>query len=474
MRSRTDLTTADLESLHLLLGEWQLVADLSFADLVLWVPTRGGSGFVAVAHVRPTTAATALPGDQIGREADRDEVAEVARAAGSGGIVGQRAIAVQRAGRTIAVIDRVRSGDGQRRQAAAEDGSVPTVESVYLSSADELAQMVAEGRFPFPAVFSDPESSPRAGDGLIRLDPEGRVLFASPNALSAYRRLGVIGDLTGVDLGEVTSELLTAGPVDEDIIGVCRGRVPRAVEIEAGGAHVLLRSIPLRPGGRRLGALVLLRDITDLARRDRVVATKDATIREVHHRVKNNLQTVAALLRLQSRRLDSAEARMALDEAVRRVGSIAVVHETLSQTPDEVVVFDDVADRLLAMVVDVGSTADAPQIETRRSGAFGVIPAEVATPLAMALTEVLLNAIQHGLAGLAGEVSVHAVRSTERLVVDIVDDGRGLPAGFAVENSERLGLQIVRTLVVSELGGQFSMELAPGGGTRARIDVPLS
>ncbi|HCK79816.1 MAG TPA: ATPase, partial [Actinobacteria bacterium] len=104
VRSRTDLTTADLESLHLLLGEWQLVADLSFADLVLWVPTRGGSGFVAVAHVRPTTAATALPGDQIGREADRDEVAEVARAAGSGGIVGQRAIAVQRAGRTIAVI----------------------------------------------------------------------------------------------------------------------------------------------------------------------------------------------------------------------------------------------------------------------------------------------------------------------------------------------------------------------------------
>ena len=92
----------------------------------------------------------------------------------------------------------------------------------------------------------------------------------------------------------------------------------------------------------------------------------------------------------------------------------------------------------------------------------------------MALTEVLLNAIQHGLVGLAGEVSVHAVRSTERLVVDIVDDGRGLPAGFAVENSERLGLQIVRTLVVSELGGQFSMELAPGGGTRARIDVPLS
>ena len=80
---------------------------------------------------------------------------------------------------------------------------------------------------------------------------------------------------------------------------------------------------------------MLLRDVTDLRSRDRELVTKDATIREIHHRVKNNLQTVAALLRLQARRMTVPEARAALEEAVRRVGSIALVHETLSQSLDE-------------------------------------------------------------------------------------------------------------------------------------------
>ena len=125
---------------------------------------------------------------------------------------------------------------------------------------------------------------------------------------------------------------------------------------------LILRAIPLRPSGEHIGALVLLRDVTDLRRRDRELVTKDATIREIHHRVKNNLQTVAALLRLQARRIDSESGREALEEAVRRVGSIAIVHETLSQTFEEEVDFDEVADRLRVMVAEVGLTRRAGQL----------------------------------------------------------------------------------------------------------------
>ena len=114
------------------------------------------------------------------------------------------------------------------------------------------------------------------------------------------------------------------------------------------GAIVQLRAIPLHPRGESLGALVLLQDVTELRCRDRQIMSKDATIREIHHRVKNNLQTVAALLRLQSRRVANAEARTALEESMRRVSSIALVHETLSSAIDEEVAFDDVVDRLLA------------------------------------------------------------------------------------------------------------------------------
>jgi two-component sensor histidine kinase len=228
--------------------------------------------------------------------------------------------------------------------------------------------------------------------------------------------------------------------------------------------------IPLTPDGTHEGALVLLRDVTELRSRERELITKDATIREIHHRVKNNLQTVAALLRLQARRMDVPAARSALDEAVRRVGSIAIVHETLSQTFDEQVAFDDVADRLAAMVTEVA--VERSDVRTSREGSFGELPAETATPLAMVLTEVLQNAVEHGFPDGSGAITIRVIRAAGRLGVTIDDDGRGLPADFDPVASGNLGLSIVRTLVESELGGVLSLGGNPAGGTRVDLDVP--
>src|SRR5699024_6959605 len=126
-------------------------------------------------------------------------------------------------------------------------------------------------------------------------------------------------------------------------------------------------------------ALVLLRDVTEVKRRDRALLSKDATIREIHHRVKNNLQTVAALLRMQSRR--TPEARQALGESVRRVSAIAMVHEALSMSVDERVDLDTLLDKVLPMVGEVAA-AESP-VKLSRTGSFGVVAAEFATPLVM-------------------------------------------------------------------------------------------
>ena len=215
---------------------------------------------------------------------------------------------------------------------------------------------------------------------------------------------------------------------------------------------------------------MLVRDVTDLRRRDRELVTKDATIREIHHRVKNNLQTVAALLRLQARRIGSDEARLALEEAVRRVGSIAIVHETLSQEVLDEVAFDEIADRLGAMVTDVGAgpdgAGDRPVV--RREGTFGLLPNETATALAMVLTELLQNAVEHGFpSGSAGSIVVEPERLAGRLRVTVDDDGVGLPDGFDPDTSLNLGLSIVRTLVESELGGSAGAASEPVvGGAR--------
>jgi two-component system, sensor histidine kinase PdtaS len=348
----------------------------------------------------------------------------------------------------------------------------------YLRAADDLAQMIAAGMFPAPGEEPALVRSPRVGDGLLRLGRAGKVTYASPNALSAYRRLGLTADLVGKELGPLTARLCASGePRDDSLMLTASGRAHMETEVEANGSVVQLRTIPLVVGGARAGALILLRDVTELRHRERELITKDATIREIHHRVKNNLQTVAALLRLQARRLQAPEARAALEEAVRRVGSIAIVHETLSHAPEEIVDFDDIAGRVAMMAGEV--SAPESRVTPTLLGEFGMLPASVATPLALVLTELLQNALQHGLtrpssAPLGGTLEVTARRRPQQLTVTVTDNGVGLPDGFNLDSATSLGLQIVRTLVVGELGGHLEITPRTDGGTRVLVDLPLA
>ncbi len=480
VRARTALTSLDLAHLQRLVAEWQLLADLSFSDLVLWLRTTDGP-WLACSHMRPTTGPTSHPEDVVGVE--RREMPRLARAwdtevivaAGDaerhGGLsIRTETIPVRRGDRVIAVLSRDTDVTAKR---------VPSqLELAYVSSAGELVQMVSEGTFPFPGSDPDPEHAPRVGDGLLRLDRTGHVVYASPNALSAYRRLGVTGDLLGAHLGHTIARL-SAGPgrLDEPrgsaaLAAALRFREPRESEVEARGAVVDLRALPLVPGGEPRGALVLVRDVTEVRRRDRQIMGKDATIREIHHRVKNNLQTVAALLRMQARRTADPAGKAALQESVRRVASIAIVHETLARALDESVDFDDVADKVLAMCADI-ATLGAP-VAVTRTGSFGTLSAEVATALSMVLTELVQNAVEHAYPdGQPGSIAVEVTREDERLVVEVLDDGAGLPVDFDLAASTRLGLQIVRTLVSGELGGTLALEQRASGGTRAVLTLPL-
>ncbi len=478
-----DLSPDDIEHLQRLAGDWQLLADLSFADLLMWVTLPDGE-MLCVAQCRPTTAPTAYLDDQVGRRARGPDVAHLMIARDQGRIwregdpvwygdtpARHEAIPVRLPGsdRVIAVLGRDTNLSTARTPSQ--------LELNYLHTADDLAQMVADGSFPPPRHPGETTSAPRVGDGLIRLDSAGKVVYASPNAQSAYRRLGFPGHLVGEDLaaltGRIADDPLEGSDAAERILMALRGEAPARKEVEARGATMLTRALPLRPGGVPIGAVVLVRDITEVRRRDRALLTKDATIREIHHRVKNNLQTVAALLRLQARRVSVPEASLALEESVRRVASIALVHETLSMSSDEAVEFDTIVDRVASMAAEVA--APESRVTLRRIGTFGVLPAEIATPLVMVLNELLQNAVEHAYGpGESGEVVVSAHRWRRQLHVTVADHGRGLPEGFSLEGSQRLGLQIVRTLAAGELRGSIELRTRVGGGTEAVIVVPLT
>ena len=331
--------------------------------------------------------------------------------------------------------------------------------------------MIATGDFPDLGAPAGPRrGAPRASDGLLRLDTNGIVTFASPNGLSAFNRMGFDGELERKSLAEVTTELLGAQlDVDESLPLVVTGRAPWRADIEAKGVTVSLRSIPLRDHGERIGAVVLCRDVTEMRHQERELITKDATIREIHHRVKNNLQTVASLLRIQARRTHSEDARQSLQNAMRRVAAIAVVHDTLSTGLSQNVDFDEVFDSVLKLVTEVAASHNTT-VHPKKTGEFGVLPSEAATPLALGLTELVTNAVEHGLAGRDGEVEIVANRFEHHLAVEVRDNGVGLPEGKV---GSGLGTQIVRTLIQGELGGTIDWHTLTGSGTEVTITIPF-
>ena len=477
---------ADIEWLHLLVGDWQLLADLAFADIVLWVPSAEGS-FVAVAHARPSSSATLFYRDFVGQAVKPEWETQVIEAFETASIIDTgaptwyeetptrvRAVPVlRRLSPSGAAISEAPVAVITRHSNLSEARTPGRQELTFNECANDLFAMIASGDFPDLGAPTGPRrGAPRASDGLIRLDVDGTVTFASPNALSAFNRMGFAGELEGESLAEVTTSLLHGRlVVDESLPLVVTGRAPWRTDIEARGVTVSIRAIPVRNHGERVGAIVLCRDVTEVRHQERELITKDATIREIHHRVKNNLQTVASLLRIQARRTHSDVAREALGQAMRRVTAIAVVHDTLSEGLNQSVDFDAVFDRVLLLIAEI-ATGHTTTVHPKSTGSFGILPSEYATPLALALTELVTNAVEHGLAGRAeGEVEIIAKRNDEVLSVKVRDNGVGLAEGKV---GSGLGTQIVRTLIQGELGGAIDWHTMMGSGTEVTIEIPLN
>jgi two-component sensor histidine kinase len=501
-QSHTALKAEELEHLQRLLGSWSVLADLAFSDLLLLVPVRHTDGpepddpeLVVLGQMRPNNRPTLVDQDLVGQTVNESQWALVAKCLHSGEIVrgnihhpvlGEQVpvenIPVRYGTTVIAVVLRV--------SLAPLKGPTSMYERTYLDVFERLADMVAQSAFPFPDEDVGTEEAPRVGDGVVVVDADGRIEFASPNAMNAFHRMGMYAAPEGrrfsdLDIEETAVEwaLSTGRPVVEEV-----ERRPDVI--------VLVHCIPLLSHSVVTGAMILLRDVTDVRRLDRLLLSKDAAIREVHHRVKNNLQTISSLLSLQARRVKERAARVALHEAERRVRSIALVHEILSRDPSDQVPFNEIVTSLVQMAED--SVVSSQPIVITTTGDLGEIGADVATPLAVGMAELLQNAVEHafdreaaggmdGAAGLegaggaagyapVGHVDLTMVNTGTELTVAVRDDGHGLPEGFDIEKTTSLGLSIVRDLVVSQLEGKLEMAAVPaseGGGTMAVISVPV-
>lgn len=482
LMTRPDFGDDDREWLHQLVADWQVIADLSFADLLL-ILQNGEGKYIIAEQCRPSTVMSLRAEDVVGNVVPESLCAELDAAMDSESVfrssklrtVGKAKVCnvyapVRHNGKTLGLLVR------ETNMATRESNG--RYESESISAGKQLYEMIPRGQFPYRNPVMNQRHNARVADGFIVLTVDGIVRYASPNAISCFRRLGSVSTMQGEYLSEIGTKLLHENdPVLETLPLVLSGKAAVDSELDANKAAVSMRSLPLMDANGRVGGIVLCRDVSELRRREKELQTKDATISEIHHRVKNNLQAVSALLRLQARKTKSEEVKKELKEAQRRVQTIAMVHEGLSQTADEIVDYDKVISNLLKMAVDLATMRDQ-HIDVDFVGKFGMMPAQDATPLSLVLTELITNSVEHGFEGRKeGHITISVGRGGNNLNVVVEDDGTGLADeehdGMARSSGSGLGTQIINTFVTNDFGGTVHWEPRRGGGTRVVLDMKL-
>ncbi|WP_051541336.1 sensor histidine kinase [Caldalkalibacillus mannanilyticus] len=233
----------------------------------------------------------------------------------------------------------------------------------------------------------------------------------------------------------------------------------------------ILRAICLKKKGDKGDRILLaFRDVTDLRNKERQLMVKSAVIKEIHHRVKNNLQTVGSLLRLQMRRGVSEEAKQSYQESLNRITSIATVHEVLSYSGIERVNMDEIIHKIAKTVIH-----NLPHSECRIQLELETEPlslhSDQAVSLALILTELLQNCLKHAFKGRAtGQISVGLYLLDQQIHLFVRDNGIGMQE---TEKADQLGLEIVKNLTQYDLSGVFEWKLWGGGGTVASVTFPF-
>ncbi|MFQ5576047.1 MAG: sensor histidine kinase [Anaerolineae bacterium] len=478
------LSNEDKQLIDRIKAQLRLVADVSRAEALLYGPLVEGRTTV-LAHSHPNSVAPAYLKNYSGQQVGAQDMAVVINALryrrkqrgyqgayGTGGNVAVEAWPIVSPGRPRQVIGAVSIDTSLLERERQRRRSRP-----FRQAVRRLNVMLTRG-----LVGNAQNLSPIGeSEGFMVVSPEGHIRYTSGVATNLYRRLGYLDSLLG-------RHLETLATHDKTLFSQAAASLHCLErETEDGGRYWVRKAIPLlalpgakefllrrflRPAtpGKLSGVLLVVRDITEDRRKEQEMRVKNAMIQEIHHRVKNNLQTIAALLRIQSRRIESEAATVALKDAIKRILSVAVIHEFLSDQETWTINIKEVCQRIITQTVQ-GIVWPEDNIRFQLHGPPIWLPARQATACALVINELLQNALEHGFEHeKQGAVSITLTDEGDHVIITISDDGPGLPDDFDLAAPDSLGLQIASTLVIEDLQG--ALTLTNNNGTTAKITFP--
>lgn len=449
-----NLTAEQKNILQNMLPALGLASDIARAKLTVFLPDSDKKFFNIYKQIRPLTLLGEAGADMTGQRVRCLEEPLVARAMQQNiPVTGKREwkLGIFSSFRVFPL----RDGFGKCFGALSFDTDDP--DEVMLRTALDFLMSV-----PVGSVRQYERLSPE--DGLMVVDAQKVIIAVNNKARHIFQVLHV-ADV----LGRRTNDLAINWPLVGMVIDT---GIAESKQFFMHGRLLLMKVLPVPARPKSNCAIVILQDITELHKKDEELLIKSAVIKEIHHRVKNNLQTIVSLLRLQERRTESSEAKSILQDCIGRVNSIAVVHEYLSQQGDGMIDVGKVAKSIYQALVSSMLNSDFV-LETDFATDNVLLPSEKATSIALILNELLQNAIEHAFAGRAnGKLTVRFNDSGSYYELLIADNGVGLPPDFSWQQSSSLGLKIIKTMAEADLKGSFALVPLADGGVQASVIIP--
>lgn len=447
----TDLTDEDIVLIKGMSAVLQTIANLEEADVFVDCPCREGGDAIVVAEAKPEGVPSSYKKTVTGLMAKPENEPAVSRSLTLGVATRQMKATTQEnthviqtvepiknAGRIIGVLICEKRIDENHQTS----GRIHFSEEGYERIANMLSHMSAEGNWLTECI----------DEALLLVDKNGIVTYRNSLACELYQNLGYMKDPLGENFEYFR---LIPPPMDENEYGNFS-----FVETKVGKHYLDIKRVAMNKPD--MGYAVIIRDITWKKEHEKQLVLKSVAIKEMHHRVKNNLQTIASLLRLQARRTENDETRRVLAESMNRILSIATTHELLARSGVDQVNLSEVIHTIKNSTLRYFARPDFA-VKVRFEGESLMVDSDVATAVALIITELLQNSLKYAFQSRnKGQVLILLKPGEICSTIQVIDDG----CGFDVKGTSRsLGMSIVSALVKDKLRGSLSVESGPQGTT---------
>ncbi|AKL93912.1 sensor histidine kinase PdtaS [Clostridium aceticum] len=297
-------------------------------------------------------------------------------------------------------------------------------------------------------------------EAIIMFNSNGIATYCNPEAHQLYKKLGYQDEIVGLAF----SNLALSG---RSFSGIVHNNFVNVEEVKIGKLSLRVKYVAMEDENKITGIIMIINDVTEVKEKEMELISKSVAISEIHHRVKNNLQTIASLLRLQSRRIHQDQAKKAFNESISRILSIAITHELLAQNGVDDVDLRTILERMKESTLDYVVSPEK-NISIQIKGDPITVNSNKATSIALVVNELLQNSLEHGFEGREdGQIEITIQKGEIYTQVTVTDNG----VGFDTEKPQRksLGLSIVNSIVRERLYGNLQMN-SSNTGTEIRFN----